>query len=265
MKTTVTLLMLLILSPLNTFAQDYTQFSLPEGAKARLGKGSMHEDMVYSQDGTRLVISSSIGVWLYDTVTSQEVALLAGDWINGFAFSPDGRTLAIMIAGNNIYLWDAKTGAHIRTLRGHTAGVRTVAFSPDGLTLASGGYDDTVRLWDAKTGAHIRTLRGHTKSVTTVLFSPDGRTIASAGQEPTLRLWDAVTGAHKRTLTGPQAEFRKRRVQSRWKNASQWRRVPNHLSMEFEWRSATRAPRAYEYSHEFNVQPRWKEASQWEF
>ena len=207
MKTTVTLLMLLILSPLNTFAQDYTQFSLPEGAKARLGKGSMHEDMVYSQDGTRLVISSSIGVWLYDTVTSQEVALLAGDWINGFAFSPDGRTLAILIAGNNIYLWDAKTGAHIRTLRGHTAGVRTVAFSPDGLTLASGGYDDTVRLWDAKTGAHIRTLRGHTKSVTTVLFSPDGRTIASAGQEPILRLWDAVTGAHKRTLTGPRLNF----------------------------------------------------------
>ena len=35
MKTTVTLLILLNLLSLNTFAQDYTQWGLPEGAKAR--------------------------------------------------------------------------------------------------------------------------------------------------------------------------------------------------------------------------------------
>ena len=44
MKTThfSTLLVILFLLTLflpNTFAQDYTQLSLPEGAKARLGKG----------------------------------------------------------------------------------------------------------------------------------------------------------------------------------------------------------------------------------
>ena len=40
MKTTVTFLILLTLFPLTIFAQDYTQWGLPDGAKMRLGKGS---------------------------------------------------------------------------------------------------------------------------------------------------------------------------------------------------------------------------------
>ena len=108
MKTTVTLLILLALFSSNTFAQDYTQWNLPEGAQARLGKGWVNE-IQYSPDGTRLAVASSIGIWLYDAQTYQEVALLTG----------------------------------------HTEWVNSVAFSPDGRTLASGSYDDTIRLWNA--------------------------------------------------------------------------------------------------------------------
>ncbi len=46
-----------------TFAQDYTQLSLPVGAKLRLGKGNI-EEIQYSPDGTRLAAASSIGVWV---------------------------------------------------------------------------------------------------------------------------------------------------------------------------------------------------------
>ena len=55
MKITMILLMLLALFLPNTFAEDYTQSSLPEGAVARLGKGKI-EAVRYSPDGTRLAV-----------------------------------------------------------------------------------------------------------------------------------------------------------------------------------------------------------------
>ena len=89
-------LVIFSLFSLNVFAQDYTQFSLPEGAKACLGKGETSGNIAYSPDGTRLAVASSIGIWLYDTVTHQEVALLKGHTgsVSSVAFSPDGSTLA---------------------------------------------------------------------------------------------------------------------------------------------------------------------------
>ena len=62
MKFTVTFLLLAVIG-CNTPAQDYTQWGLPEGAKSRLGKGTIN-DITYSSDGTRLAVAGSIGIWL---------------------------------------------------------------------------------------------------------------------------------------------------------------------------------------------------------
>ena len=149
MKTIVTLLTFFIVFPLNTFAEDYTRWGLPEGAKARLGKGSIAE-IQYSPDGTRLAVASSIGIWFYDTAGYQEAALLTGHTSNvrSVAFSPDGNTLATGSWDDTVRLWDTKTGAHIRTLTGHTNSVLSVAFSPDGNIIATGSDDGTMLLWN---------------------------------------------------------------------------------------------------------------------
>lgn len=130
--------------------QDSPQWPLPEGAKARLGKGGTHE-IKYSPDGATLVVASSIGIWIYDAQSSEEVSLLGHtNRVSSVAFSPDGQTIASIgdWDDDTIRLWDVDTGRKILTLTGHTDDVSSVSFSPDGKTLASGSADGTVLLWE---------------------------------------------------------------------------------------------------------------------
>jgi len=81
---------------------------LPEGAVARLGKGSVNE-IAFSPDGKILAIASSIGVWLYDVKTFVEIGLLeTEEFVRSVAFSPDGSSLASGSGDGTIILWDMK-------------------------------------------------------------------------------------------------------------------------------------------------------------
>ena len=146
-KLSVTSLTILALLSINVGAQESSSRGLLAGARIRIGKGRIFE-IKYSQDGTRLAVASSIGIWLYDTSSHQEMDLLAV----------------------------------------HPTGVRSVAFSSDGRMLASGSSDGAVRLWDAKTGKQLQSLSGHARIVTSVAFSPDGRTLASGNSDGTVLL-----------------------------------------------------------------------------
>ena len=147
--------MLFVLFPLSTFAQDYTRLGLPEGAKARLGKGHITGNITYSPDGTRLGVASSIGIWIYDAHTGEELALLTGhtEDVSGVLFSPDGSTLASWSLDYTVRLWDVNTGEHLHTLTGYTGYVISVSFSPDGSTLASGSRNGMVLLWEYNSSA----------------------------------------------------------------------------------------------------------------
>ena len=107
----LTLLFLLLVCSPTTFGQyaAHTQLSLPEGAKARLGKGSISE-IAHSPDSSLLAVGSSIGIRLYDTETFQEIALLTGHTgaVYSVSFSPDGQTLS---SGSfrTVDLWDVRT------------------------------------------------------------------------------------------------------------------------------------------------------------
>ena len=202
------LLTLILVSTLflsNTFAQyqDYMQLSLPERAKARFGKGWISGDIVYSSDGTRLAVASSIGIWIYNANTFAEVALFTGHTkVNSVAFSPDGKTLASGSDDHTVRLWDVRTGELLHTLEEHTYLVLSVAFSPDGKTLASSDGGNTIRLWDTHTFQLLHTLStrgshffpGQSGWVYSVAFSPDGKTLASGSRNESIRLWDVSTG-----------------------------------------------------------------------
>ena len=80
---------------LTSSAQDNTKVGLPEGAIARLGKGGINL-MRFSPDGTRLVVGTDVGVWVYDVPDGKETALFTEHpgQVNALAFSKDGKVLA---------------------------------------------------------------------------------------------------------------------------------------------------------------------------
>lgn len=220
----------------NASAEALSQSNLPEGAKARLGKGRIF-DVAYSPDGKRLAVASSIGVWLYDAETGAELDLLTGHayyaWVENYAqpyvrnvsFSPDGRTLLSRYINGNTVFWDTVTGELLDRLGG---GV--ISFSPDGRTFASGGGGGgwgSIRFYDVTTGELLRTIDDKRTaernkqlelrigssvsysgissiygSVRSLSFRPDGETLASGLSDGTIRIWDAQTDELLRTFMG---------------------------------------------------------------
>lgn len=213
----------------NLSAQDYNKWKLPEGAKLRLGKGRVH-DIKYTPDGKRVAVATSIGIWIYDAHTREELDLLTGhtSWVTAIDFPADGRFLASGSFDETVRLWDINTGKQIAVFAGHRSAVRNIAVSPNGKTLASGAWE-TLILWDTETG---KQLKRHTKYdgvnliqrfknflnrfrpgirirnenledpnvIDALAFSPDGKTFVSGHWDGVVRIWDGKTGQRLSTI-----------------------------------------------------------------
>ena len=183
--------------------EPYTQWGLPPGAKARLGKGGIGR-IRYSPDGTQLSTTGPIGIWLYDVHTCTEVALLKSEQNLGTGELPlswTGTTLVNLNWDDTISLWDIHNGHRRINPANHTEEVYDFALSPDGKMLASGSDDQTIRLWDAQNGRHLSTLTGHEADIWMLAFSPNGIILASRSTDKTICLWDVATGKKRETFT----------------------------------------------------------------
>ena len=197
---TFTLLIVSIVNILPGFAQDYSTWGLPEGAKARLGKGII-ADIAYSPDGAQLAVATTVGIWIYDAATYEARSLITTPAGN-IAYSSDGSTLASTYHGNLI-LWDAVTNTRIKTLsherNGYRYGINSFAYSPDGTKIAVADGKGGI-LWNVETDTVIATL-DRNSTIYAIAFSLDGSTIASGhGGSAPLALWDGATGTFNKAV-----------------------------------------------------------------
>jgi WD40 repeat protein len=184
-------------------------------------------DPILSPDGSRLAAYTvergpgslpagstwepAIGVRVWDAATGK----LLREWpsdknIDRLAFSPDGRTLAALLKGGAIVLWEVATARERGRFQAHPP-IRWIngmalAFSPDGRTLASASEEGTIRLWEPASGKRLAELPGHRGTVLSLAFSGNGKALVSASLDTTALVWDVAewTGGPATTTLRPE-------------------------------------------------------------
>ena len=106
-------------------------------------------------------------------------------------FTPNGTQFAVT-TNIGIWIYDAKTGAEITSLKQPGRGYGKIAFSPDGNVLAcatdSNGRGE-VQLWDKAAGQLVTTLPSPT-GISSLFFSEDGTKLVCAGAFGRIHVWE---------------------------------------------------------------------------
>ena len=207
-----------------SLAQDEAESHFAEGAKMRLGKGRIN-DIKFSPNGSRFAVATSIGIWMYDAHTGEELSVLAvlpgeGRMVTTIAFSPDGRTLASGEFGGVGRLWDVLTSKPIATFKEvaspRYAELTTLVFSENGKKLM-GATTREISAWklgeDIDPPTLLKTIKGQKSwqgnmhGDVLMLLSPDTRLLANTTTDWKnsifqIQLWDTSTGKLSHTLAG---------------------------------------------------------------
>ena len=200
--------------------ENYPQWHLPKEAKMRLGKGWMR-NIQFSPDGTQLAVGSSMGIWIYDVETGNEISLLPN--MRGVvAYSPDGRFIAsggedpISSLGgtsleHNVALWNIANMTKV-PIKDTLPAASILRFSNDSKTLIFLNKSrDTMYRVSVETGETTTTKMeervGHIHLENYALTEDK---IAIGSDEGKIQIWDTNTGNQLSTLRKFGKEFRMR-------------------------------------------------------
>jgi uncharacterized protein (TIGR03067 family) len=143
-------------------------------------------------------------VYQWDGRTGEAVGGKATRTDGLLAVSPDGGWLLTDDEQKRTHIWDAKTGALVRTLAAAVGRPTCASVSADNKLVVGSCHEKgefPVVVWDATTGKVIHTLNGHKSFVRSAVISPDGSSLLCVergddekGVRPAFRLWDLATG-----------------------------------------------------------------------
>ncbi|MDE0325960.1 MAG: WD40 repeat domain-containing protein, partial [Candidatus Poribacteria bacterium] len=209
-------------TPLIPDDTDVAKWALPEGAVARLGRGSLR-DMAFSPDGQYFAVGTNIGLWLYELPTLSPIALWETDrgYIDGVTFSPDSRWIASHTYQEAIRVWDIQNAVCIAemefTKKPDRFGLTKSVFSEDGerlVVINERGHNRKVQVWCPRTGALLsETQIQSTYDVYPTCFSPDLRLLVGTNYNRDNRtiefiaVWCVATGEQIARLDWTEERF----------------------------------------------------------
>jgi hypothetical protein len=142
--------------------------------------------------------------------------VVGGGLFQALAYSPDGRTLAVLGDGR-IHLVEAATGkprgqfafnagASRAEMQNQNFTFGALAFSADGRILLAGCPDGAVRRFELRSATELTPLPGHTGPVLALCCTPDGKSIHSFGADGQFFVWRADAGRDWKPKAGPLSD-----------------------------------------------------------
>jgi len=107
-------------------------------------------------------------------------------------YSPDGKSIAVVLDNGRIYVYSTSTWEVLRTLDnyfGHRC--ESIMYSPKGNELAFCG-NNTAHLWNPETGECRHILQGESDEATSIAYSPHGDRLATS-KGSTVKIWNVRT------------------------------------------------------------------------
>lgn len=200
-------LIMILIAVVPVSAQDTPPPITPENVAQltrlnTIGRGNPH-DIALSPDGQTLVVSSTTGLYLYDTTdfTTEPFTFLEDDLVSTVEFSPAGDRLAV--AHGLVEIWDMATHEISRKIEpDEFYFADLIVFSPDGTQIAvSWLLQEIVTVHDAFTGELVYALEPSDDHIYAMTFNPTGTRLA-ASQNDLIRIWDMQTGTLVQELVG---------------------------------------------------------------
>lgn len=212
-------------TPLSVEGEDVTTWALPEGAIARLGRGT-GGDMAFSPNGQYFAVGTSIGLWLYELPTLSPIALW--DTERGrtgqVGFSPDSQRIITRTSSQTVKVRDVQSGVCVTQIeKPDKQQISYLAFSQDGQHIAtiSDGRDSKIYIWCSHTGRKVRETEIQPPyKVSPSCFSPDLSLLAGKNSAPndrgrnigdgdSITVWQVDTGKQIVNITGYSERVRK--------------------------------------------------------
>jgi WD40 repeat protein len=153
--------------------------------------------------GQLVVFGTDHGVsaWSLDGSRMHKQLRHGEEFVERFAFSPDGRR--IITAGGDGYarIWSWPAGEPLAALQGDTYGVGEAAFSSDGRVIVTWTWGHAAQVWDGENYRRLQTFGNAGDPIANVVFDAARHVLAIAHRNGVIRLWNVDALAPVRRYT----------------------------------------------------------------